>query len=193
MPKRTRRTGKGKGRGKRKIAVVLVLLVVAGIVVSFVSYGLTYGGNVDFTFGAKNGVRESYQLVAMSQYRPSAIDITHILIRNSGSTGITVIVTLHALNAVVSTGYYGPFSDSASVQIYLPSESGYRVVNFYLTLPVQVSSFTISVTAGKVLDFSSIPNLATSSLASFQPTAPTTLVYSQEPGNSTIYQLTGQY
>jgi len=179
--------------GKRKLAVVLLLIVVAGILVSFVSYGLAYGGNVSFTFGGKNEVRQSYQLTAMSQYRLSGIDLTHVVIRNSGAIGITVIVTLRATNAVVSVGYYGPYSDSANVQLYLPSGGRYEVVNFYLTLPLQVPSFTIRVTVGRVLDFSSIPTLATSSLASFQPTAPTTLVYSQEAGNPIVYQLTDQY
>jgi hypothetical protein len=169
------------------------LLVVAGTVVSFVSYGLAYGGIVDFTFGGKNDLRQSYQLIAMSRLRPSTIDITHILARNTGSTGITVTVTMHALNAVVSTGYYGPYSDSANAQIYLPSGSGYRVVTFYLTLHLQVSTFMIHVTVSKVWDFSSISTLATSSLASIQPTTPTTLVYTQEPTNSTHYQLTEQY
>jgi len=182
-----------KGFGKRKLVVVLLLIVVAGILVSFVSYGLAYGGNVSFTFGGKNEVRQSYQLTAMSQYRLSGIDLTHVDIRNSGAIGITVIVTLRATNAVVSVGYYGPYSDSANVQLYLPSGGRYEVVNFYLTLPLQVPSFMIRVTVGRVLDFSSIPTLATSSLASFQPTAPTTLVYSQEAGNSIIYQLTDQY
>jgi len=193
MPTRTRGTGKGKGIGKRKLAIVLVLLIVVGITGSFVSYGLAFGGNVNFTFGGKNDVRQTYQLTAMSKYRPSSIDITHVLIRNTGSTGITVVVTIHALNAAVSTGYYGPYGDSANVQIYLPSGSGYRAVNFYLTLPLQATSFTIRVNVGQVMDFSSITTLATSSLASIQPTAPTTLVYSQEPANSSTYQLTEQY
>ena len=193
MPKRTRGGGKGKGIGKRKLAAVLVLLIAAGTVVSFVSYGFAYGGNVDFTFGGKEDVRQSYQLTAMSKYLPSSIDVTHVLVRNTGSTEITVIVTVHALNAAVSTAYNGPYGDSASFQVDLPSGSGYRAVNFYLTLPVQVSSFMIRVTVGKVLDFSSIPTLATSSLASIQPTTPTTLVYSQEPPSSVTYQLTEQY
>jgi len=193
MPKRTRRTGDGKGIGKRKLAIVLVLLIVVGFAVSFVLYGLAFGGNVSFTFGGKNDVRQTYQLTAMSEYRPSTIDLTHVLIRNTGSTGVTVVVTVHALNAAVSTGYYGPYGDSANVQIYLPSGSGYRAVNFYLTLPLQASSFTIRVNVGQVLDFSSITALATSSFASIQPTIPTTLVYSQESANSSTYLLTEQY
>jgi hypothetical protein len=193
MPKRNRRKGKRREFSKRKLGVILALLLAAGIVAVLVSYGLVYGGDVNFTFGGKNDVHQSYQLTAMSQDRPSTIDITHIMLRNIGNTGIAVIVTVHAINAVVSTGYYGPYGDSANVQILVPAENGYRVVSFYLTLPRQVTSFTIRVTVGRVLDFSSIPTLATSGLASIQPTAPTTLVYSQEPGSSITYQLTEEY
>ena len=100
---------------------------------------------------------------------------------------------MHALNAVVSSGYYGPFSDSTGVEMYLPAGEGYRVVNFYLTLPLQVSSFTIRVTVGQTIDFSSITSLATSSLASIQPLSPTTLVYAETPGSLGSYQLTQDY
>jgi hypothetical protein len=195
MPKRIGGDAVKNALGKHKLAVALILLVVAGFVVSFVAYGLAYGGNVSFTFGVSNEIRQSYQLVAMSEFRnmPSTIDITHILIENTGNSGVTVIVTMHAVNAVVSSGYYGPYGDSTNVQMYLPSGSGERVVNFYLTLPLQVSSFTIRVSVGKVVDFSSISALATSSLSSIQPTAPTTLVYSRESPNPIIYQLTQQY
>ena len=191
MPKRAKGGRKRKGFGKRKLAACL--FVVAGIVLSLLSYGLVYRGVVDFTFGSKNGVRQSYELNAMSQSRASSIDITHILLRNSGSTGIAVIVTLHAVNAVVSVGYDGPYSNLANAQIYLPAGGEYQVVNFYLTLPQQVQSFTLRVTVGQVLDFSNILNLVTSGLALIQPTSPTTLVYVQEPANPTAYELTNQY
>jgi hypothetical protein len=171
----------------------VVSLVVAGAVVSFVGYGLSYGAVVDFTFGGKSDVRQSYQLIAMSRLLPATIDITHILVRNRGSRGIAVVVTMHALNAVVSTGYYGPYSDTANIQVYLPPASRYRVVTFYLALPLQVPTFTIRVTVGRVLDFSSITSLATSTLASIQPTSPTTLVYAQMPANPINYQLSQQY
>jgi len=193
MPKRKRKAARKKGIGKRKLAASLAILVVAGIVASFVSYGLANGANVNFTFGGENDVRQSYQLIAMSEARPSTIDITHVFLRNTGIAGVTVIVTMHALNAVVSVGYYGPYSDSANIQTYLPSGNENRVVTFYLTLPRQVQTFTISVTVGRTLDFSTISNLATSSLASIQTTTPTTLVYTQEPTNPINYQLTEQY
>jgi hypothetical protein len=171
----------------------VILLAVVGIVVSFVSYGLFYGAVVDFTFGGKYDVRQSYQLTAMSKLQPSTIDIAHILVRNTGRKGISVIVTMHALNAVVSSGYYGPYSDSVNIQLYLPSGSGYQVVTFYLTLPQQVSTFTLRVAVSQVWDFSNFPSLATSSLTSIQQIAPTTLVYTQLRANPISYELTLQY
>jgi hypothetical protein len=193
MPKRTRKTARKKGISRRKLAVGLAFLVVAVFVASFVSYGVINGANVNFTFGGENDVRQSYLLIAMSEAKASTIDITHVHLRNTGDSGITVIVTMHALNAAVSVGYYGPYSDSASIQTYVPSESGERVVTFYLTLPRQVQTFTISVTVGRMLDFSTISNLATTSLASIQPSTPTTLVYTQESASPINYQLTEQY
>ncbi len=193
MTKRSRGSAKGKRSGKRKRTAIVALIVAACIVASFVSYGLAYRGVVDFTFGGKNEVRQSYRLAAMSKYEPSAIDLTHIRIRNTGSTGITVTVTLHALNAVVSTAYSGPYSDTSDVQIYLPAGGGDQVITFYLTLPQQVSTFTLSVAVARVFDFSSIATFATSSFTSIQPNTPTTLIYAQEPANPDAYQLTNQY
>ena len=150
---------------------------------------------MSFTFGEASQLRQSYQLVAMSTFHnmPSTIDITHILIRNSGTAGITVLVAMHAVNAVLSVGYYGPYTDTVEVQMYLPAGSGFQVQNFYLTLPLQVASFTLSVTVAHVLDFSSVSALATSSLSTLQPMAPTTLVYTQKFEQPIIYQLTQQY
>ena len=165
----------------------------AGTVVSFVGYGLAYGGIVDFTFGGESDVRQSYQLFAMSRLQPGTIDIAHVLVRNTGSTGIAVIVTLHALNAVVSTGYYGPYSDTANIQVYLRPSTRYQLATFYLALPLQVPTFTIRVTVGRVLDFSSFTFLATSTMASIQPTSPTTLVYTQVPASPVNYKLTYEY
>ena len=193
MPKRSREDHKGRKPSKRKLAAIVVLLIVAGVSVSFASYGLAYRGVVDFTFGGKGEVRQSYQLIAMSKTVVSSIDLTHIRIRNTGSAGLTVIVTMRALNAVISTAYAGPYTDNSNVQIYLPPGSGYQVLNFYLTLPVQVTAFMLRVTVGQVWDFSSIPGLATSSLASIQPTVPTTLVYTENPTNPLTYQIAEQY
>ena len=194
-PRPRRDRGRMLGLRRHKRGVLLILLFVAAAVGSFLTYGYVYGANVTFTFGEANQLRQSYQLVAMSTFHnmPSTIDITHILIRNSGSTGITVLVGMHAVNAVLSVSYYGPYTDSVEVQMYLPAGGGFQVQNFYLTLPLQVASFTLSITVAQVLDFSSVSALATSSLATLQPTAPTTLVYTQKLEQPIIYQLTQQY
>ena len=174
--------------------VALIVVVVAGAMVgAFAWYGFSYGATVDFSFGGANNVRQSYQLSAMSTYRPSTIDITHIIIRNSGITGISVVVSMHASNAVVSTGYYGPYSDTANIQIFLIPGLGYQIVTFYLTLPMQVTTFTLQVTVGRAWDFSSIAALATSSFSPIQPTPPTTLTYAEATSNSTIYTLVQQH
>jgi hypothetical protein len=193
LPKRSAKsTRKHKRFGKRTLAILAVLLIVGGIISSFLTYGLSQGAVVNFSFGGKSDVRESYQLVAMSHIQPSTIDITHIILRNTGSAGISVVVTMHTLNAVVSAGYYGPYSAATNIQVDLPPAS-YRVVIFYLTLPLQVSTFTLRVTVGRVLDFSSITSLAISSLSPIQPTSPTTLVYVQAPFSEIKYELTQQY
>jgi hypothetical protein len=100
---------------------------------------------------------------------------------------------MHAVNAVVSGNYYGPYVDTANIQVHLPVASGYRVVTFYLTLPVQVHLFTLRVTVASVLDFSSIASLVTTGFASIQPTSPTTLVYTNIITNPYDYELTQQY
>jgi hypothetical protein len=176
------------------VVVVLFIVVAAPSVVAW--YGLTYAAMVDFTFGGTTDVRRSYQLTAMSPFQPATIDITHILVRNTGNTDIAVIVTLHAINAVIApapSSYYGPYTDTANVQIHLPVASGYQVVTFYLTLPVQVPAFTLRVSVARVLDFSSLASLVTSGFASIQPSSPTTLVYANTITNPYNYDLSQQY
>jgi hypothetical protein len=195
MPKSKLSKGvrKRKRVGRRGLAILVILLILVGVVLGFVAYGLSYGAVVDFTFGGANEVRQSYQLIATSRLQPPTIDIAHVLVRNTGSIGISLIVTMNAINAVVSTGYYGPYGDTANVQIDLLPEPRYQLVTFYLALPKQVSTFTIRATVGRVMDFSSITSLATSALSPIQPTSPTTLVYTQVPANPISYKLVQQY
>ena len=182
---------KGKGLSKRRLSLLVILLAV--VTMSVVAWcGLSYSAVVDFTLGGPADVRRSYQLTAMSTFQPATIDITHILVRNSGNTAITVIVTMHAVNAVISGNYYGPYTDTANIQVHLPVASGYQVVTFYLTLPVQVPMFMLRVSVARVLDFSSFTSLVTSGFASIQPTSPTTLVYSNTLTNPHDYELTQQ-
>ncbi len=187
---------KQKRLGNHGLWVVVVLLVIVAAPVVVAWYGLTHAAVVDFTFGGANDVRRSYRLTAMSPFQPPTIDITHILLRNTGNTDITVIVTLRAINAVVASApgsYYGPYTDTANVQIQLPVASGYQVVTFYLALPVQVPLFTLRVSVARVLDSSSFTSLVTSGFASIQPTSPTTLVYTNTITNPFNYELTQQY
>ncbi|MGA2628154.1 MAG: hypothetical protein ABSF63_13965 [Candidatus Bathyarchaeia archaeon] len=182
--------------GNHGLCVVVVLLVVVAAPVVVAWYGLTYAAVVDFTFGGTTDVRRSYRLTAMSPSQPPTIDITHIFVRNTGNTDITVIVTLHAVNAVVAPApgsYYGPYTDTANVQIHLPVASGYQIITFYLALPVQVPLFTLRVSVARVLGFSSFTSLVTSGFASIQPTSPTTLVYTNTIVNPYDYELSQQY
>lgn len=191
-PKATRKQRR-LGNHSLWIVVVLLIAVTAPAVVAW--YGWTHAAVVDFTFGGTTDVRRSYQLTAMSSYQLSTIDITHVLVRNSGNTDITVIVSLRALNAVVALApgnYYGPYTDTANVQIHLPVSSGYHIVTFYLTLPAQVPAFTIRVSVARVLDFSSFGSLVTSSFATIQPTSPTMLVYTNTITSPQDYELSQQ-
>jgi len=192
----TKAIRKRKRLGNHRLWVVVVLLIVVAAPVVVAWYGLTYAAVVGFTFGGTTDVRRSYRLTAMSPFQPPTIDITHILVRNTGNTDITVIVTLHAVNAVVAPApgsYYGPYTDTANVQIHLPVDVGYQVITFYLALPVQVPLFTLRVSVATVLDFSSFTSLVTSSFASIQPTTPTTLVYANTITSPYDYELTQQY
>lgn len=180
---------KQKRLSNRGISLIVILLIAVTVPIAVVWYGLTYGPTVDFTFGGESDVRRSYQLVAMSPFQPATIDITHVLVRNSGNVDITVVVTVRALNAVISGNYYGPYTDAANIQVHLPAASGYQVVTFYLTLPVQVPTFTIRVSVSRVLDFSSFASLATSTFAPIQLTSPTTLVYANAVTSPYDYEL----
>jgi hypothetical protein len=147
---------------------------------------------VDYTFGGASDLRRSYQLTALSRTLPGTIDITHILVQNSGTTDISVVVTMRATNSVVSGSYYGPFSDSANIQLTLPANSGYQVVTFYLTLPAQVATFSLRVEVNKVLDYSSFQASIATNFASMTPTAPTLVLYASSPTSPANYELVEQ-
>jgi hypothetical protein len=175
---------------RREIIVALfVILLIASV---YAWYGLSIRPVVDYTFGGLSDIRHTYQLTALTRTQPGTIDITHILIRNTGKSDISVVVTLHATNSVVSTNYYGPFNDLASAQIELPVDSGYRVVTFYLTLLTQTSAFSIRVDVNRVLDYSSLTSSIATNFAAIQPTAPTLLTYTSNSTNPDIYQLVQQ-
>ena len=171
------------------VAVIFLILVVGS---SYAWYGLSLRPVVDYTFGGPSDIRRSYQLTALTRTQPGTIDITHILIQNTGQSVISVVVTLHATNSVVSANYYGPFNDMANVQIELPVNSGYRVVTFYLTLLNQTSTFSMNVDVNRVLDYSSLTSSIATNFADIHSTTPTALVYTSNSTTPTEYQLVQQ-
>lgn len=144
---------------------------------------------VDYTFGGDGDVRLSYRLSASTLEHPGTIDIVNVLIRNRGRTDFSVIVTLHAVNAQVSTSYYGPYSDMASEQILVPANASYRVVTFYLTLIIQASSFAIWCDVSRTFDFSTLSSAAATTFGEITPIPPTHLEYSQESTSPYDYHL----
>ena len=187
MPrKRSRKTRLTK---KRKLILVLVLLIVIPPVIWFLSYGLVQKPLVDYTFGGVSDVRPSYGLNAMTQTQPGTIDIFNVLIRNRGITDISVIVTVHAENVLVSASYGGPYSNIASTLVVAFANGEYRYVTFYLTLRTQVPSFTIWCDVTKIVDYSTVPASVATTFGEINPIAPILLEYKQDSMNLVSYQL----
>lgn len=187
MPrKRSRKTRLTK---KRKLILVLVLLIVIPPVIWFFSYGLVQKPLVDYTFGGASDVRPSYGLNAMTQTQPGTIDIFNVLIRNRGITDISVIVTVHAENVLVSASYGGPYSNIASTLTVAFANGEYRYVTFYLTLRTQVPSFTIWCDVTKIVDYSTVPASVATTFGEIKPIAPILLEYKQDSTNPGSYQL----
>ena len=187
MPrKRSRKTRLTK---KRKLILVLVLLIAIPPVIWFLSYGLVQKPLVDYTFGGVSDVRPSYGLNAMTQNQPGTIDIFNVLIRNRGITDISVIVTVHAENVLVSASYGGPYSNIASTLVVAFANGEYRYVTFYLTLRTQVPSFTIWCDVTKIVDYSTVPASVATTFGEINPIAPILLEYKQDSTNLGSYQL----
>lgn len=168
---------------------MIILLLSVPSVLCFTWYGLSNKPIVDYTFGQAGDVRPTYSLRATNRTNPGTIDITHILVRNTGSRDIAVIVTVHAVNAVISTSYGGPYSDMAGEQITLPANSGYRVETYYLTLITQVPGFVLQVEVSKAGDYSNFDSTVATLFGDITPTFPTLLEYVQQPKTPYEYQL----
>jgi hypothetical protein len=158
----------------------------------YVDYGLTNKPSVNYTFGGSNLIRSSYQLTAMTPSLPGTIDTFYVLVENTGRTDMSVIVTVHATNALVSASYYGPYNVMASNMILSLANSEFRQLQFYITLQSQVSSFMISCNVAKVLDYSTSSSSLASTFGEIHQVSPTTLMYSQDSTNPHNYQLTQQ-
>ena len=125
----------------------------------------------------------------MNVTRPGTIDIINVLIRNRGVTDISVIVTVHAENALLSSSYGGPYNNMASDAIVALANGEYRYVTFYLTLQIQVPSFTIWCDVTKMIDYSTVSSSMATTFAEINPIAPILLVYHQSSVNPDTYEL----
>ena len=186
MPRRKKRA---ISRNRRVVLLLIALLILIPLL-WFVGYGLLNKPSVNYTFGGADVIRSSYRLTAMTPSSPGTIDTFYVLVQNTGRTDMSVIITVHATNALVSAGYYGPYDVMASTLIVAFANSGYRYLQFYITLQSQVSSFTISCDVAKVLDYSTSPSSLASTFGEIHQISPTMLTYSQESTNPYNYQLT---
>lgn len=125
----------------------------------------------------------------MTAVRPGTIDIINVLVRNRGLTDISVIVTVHAENALLAAAYGGPYNNMASDEVVALANGEYRYVTFYLTLQTQVPSFTIWCDLAKVIDFSTVSATMATTFGQINPIAPILLEYKQNSLNPDMYQL----
>jgi hypothetical protein len=146
---------------------------------------------VDYTFGRadQSSIRRTFQLVALSKDYPGTIDIFNVLVRNRGHTDIVIIITVHAINALVSATYNGPYNEMASRALLVPAQTEYRLVTFYLTLKSQVPFFTLSCQGGKFLDFTTFSASIASTFGDIEPVSPDFLKYTQGSSSPYEYQL----
>lgn len=173
--------------------MILLIIILAPLLAWYVSYGLANKPIVDYTFGVAE-IRRTYRLTAHSvdANSPGSIEIFNVYVRNRGRTNITIIITVHAMNAFVSANYDGPYNDMASRALVVPAGSGYRFVTFYLWLKSQVPSFTLSCQASKLIDFTKFSSSVASTFGQIEPVSPILLQYSQGPTNPYDYQLVQQ-
>ena len=191
MPKKRRRSIRRKKRGVPRL-LIIILIFLAPLLVWYVSYGLVNRPLVDYTFGGVGNIRRTYRLSALSQNYAGTIDIFNVYVRNRGHIDITIVVTVHAVNAFVSASYNGPYNDRASSALVVPAGSGYRFVTFYLWLKSQIPSFTLSCQASRLIDYTNFSSSVASTFGQIEPVSPTLLQYSQGPTNPYDYQLVQQ-
>jgi hypothetical protein len=190
MPrKKESRKRQQKKRSRRKFLIGLIILIIAVPALWFLSYGLANKPLIEFTFGSAPNIRLSYSLNAMTATRPGTIDIINVLVRNRGFTDISIIVSVYAENALLSSSYAGPYNNLASDAILALANGDVRYVTFYLTLQSQVSSFTIWCDVSKIIDYSTLSSSLATTFAEINPIAPILLVYKQSSLNPDTYQL----
>ena len=180
---------KDKHVRKRTVGALVVALISIAALIAYTWYGLSSMPIVEYTFGDVGNIRSSYHLIASTQKSPGTIDLVHVLIRNRGKSDISVVITVHAVNAMVSANYYGPYSEISSKLSAVPAVSGFLIVPFYISLKSQVSSFTISCQATKMLDFSTFTSSMASIFGQINPISRTVLEYTHGPASHQDYDL----
>lgn len=189
MPKKARVRARPKSRKRPYRLLLIVILILGPILIWYVNYGITNEPLVEFNFGSAGQIRQNYRLSATSKFFPGTIDIFNVFVRNRGKTEINLIITVHAINALVSTSYSGPYNEIASRSLVVPNGSDYRPVTFYLTLKTQATFFSLACQAGKVLDLTTLQGSIATIFGDIQPGTPTYLRYSQAFPNSYDYQI----
>jgi len=186
---KSRSKPKRKRVRKKAVATLVVALISISFLIPYTWYGLSNRPIVEYTFGDIGNIRSSYHLIASTENYPGTIDLVHVLIRNRGSSDISVVITVHAVNAMVSANYYGPYSEMASKLSAVPAVSGFLVVPFYISLKLQVSSFTISCQATKVLYFSTFASSMASIFGEVDPISRIVLGYTHRLASPQDYDL----
>jgi len=171
---------------------MVFFLILTPLLLGYVGYGYVTRPIVEYTFGGASDVRSSYHLDARSATISGTIDLVEVKVQNVGQSDISVIITLNAVNADVATSYDGPYDLNTGLQIVLPANSDYRYVPFYITLVTQVSTFTLTCTVSKVLDYSTFYSGTASTFGQMDPIQYTTLQYVQQPMSPDSYQLVQQ-
>jgi len=174
-----------------KRAVVIFFIILTPLLLGYVGYGYVTRPIVEYTFGGASDVRSSYHLDARSATASGTIDLVEVKVQNVGQSDISVIITLNAVNADVATSYDGPYDLNTGLQVVLPANSDYRYVPFYITLVTQVSTFSLTCTVSKVLDYSTFYSGTASTFGQMNPTQYTTLQYTQQ-STPDSYQLVQQ-
>ena len=172
--------------------LLIITLILAPLLAWYVSYGLVNRPLVDYTFGGVSDIRRTYRLNALSRTYAGTIDIFNVYVRNRGHTDITIVVTVHAVNALVSASYNGPYNEMASSALVIFAGSSYHFVTFYLTLKSQVPFFTLSCQATKLIDYTTFSSSVASFFGDIEPVPPNVLQYSQESMSPYDYQLVQQ-
>ncbi|HYW01265.1 MAG TPA: hypothetical protein VE862_07330 [Candidatus Acidoferrum sp.] len=175
-----------------KKAVMIFFIVLTPLLLSYVGYGYVTRPIVEYTFGGANDIRSSYRLDALSATTSGTVDLVEVKIQNIGQSDISVIITLNAVNAEVATGYAGPYDLNTGLQVVLPANSDYRFVPFYITLVTQVSTFSLTCTVSKVMDYSTFYSGTASTFGQLDPMQYTTLQYVQQSIPSDSYKLVQQ-